>query len=267
MRRIFAAIESLRRPWAAASVALGLVFQGFLAGSPCRAEGPRALPAAQGDRLSRIAEPAMPLFIESDANTPARLSPAERPSAPPASRRPLMCCRPTQAAAPRNIHPTLAALADAVKPRRQSAADWPATSHRPDREGPAAIEPPAGTNLAPPKLIANPWARPETEKPAEPSQWRTTENRPVRLAKFNEPPPAAAAAVSPPHGGEGKMIAGPAVEQHSIKDPAIEARAITHRAVENLPNDVRETGGNPLRAAANDAAQRPGRWSGLNPLR
>lgn len=260
VRRVFAVIDSLRRPCAAASVALGLVFQVFPGGDDCRAEGPRPLPEVVNNGVSRAIEPATPLFIESDANTPARLVPVEGPSAPPATRLPLMCCRPTHTAAPRNIHPTLAALAEAVKPRHHAVADRPAMSHDPDSEGPAAIEPPAGTNLAAPKLISNPWARAASDKPAEPSQWRTSESRPVRLARFNELPPAAA--VSRPPSGAGQMIARPAVQEHSTRAPAIE-----HHAITNLPADGPATGANPLRAAAHQTVQRPDRWSGLNPLR
>jgi len=250
-------IDSLRRPCAAASVALGFVFQVFPGGDDCRAEGPRPLPEVVNNGVSRAIEPATPLFIESDANTPARLAPVEGPSAPPATRLPLMCCRPTHTAAPRNIHPTLAALAEAVKPRHHTAAGRPAMSHDPDSEGPAAIEPPAGTNLVAPKLISNPWARAGAEQPAEPSRWRTSENRAVRLARFNELPPAAPAAISPRPSGEGLMIADRAIEHH----------AITDRSIENMPAEVPATGANPLRAAANHAVQRPDRWSGLNPLR
>ncbi|HVX62282.1 MAG TPA: hypothetical protein VHC19_16820, partial [Pirellulales bacterium] len=77
-----------------------------------------------GQRLTE--DPDAGFTTVSDANTPARL-----PSPPPfrsAPTRPLTCCHPNAPHPGQQIHPTLAALAEAVRPGRGQAMASPAHS-------------------------------------------------------------------------------------------------------------------------------------------
>jgi len=108
--------------WAVLAVCLGLPPSlGWCAA--CQADEYAGLRENTEIAQAREAEPAGPMVVVSDANTPARLESAEIAASQPLSPRPLMCCRPSQQAAPgrqanSTLHPTLTALAEAVRPRR-----------------------------------------------------------------------------------------------------------------------------------------------------
>jgi hypothetical protein len=153
------------------------------------------------------------------------------------------------------VHPTLAALSSAIKPRRQQAvAASPEFPESPPArgsnalEGPAVIERPPESSPAPPKLISNPWVQGGSDQPAERLPWRTHPSRPVRLAEFNQPPP--------------NPQPSPKPTPSDPPSPSIDDRATIDSRV-----DERTAGENPLRDMDVDPAQRPGRWSGPNPLR
>lgn len=102
-------------------------------GDACRAEDPIEPPdgveaATASDQVSDG-----PLLGSAEANTPARLDDAATSASQPLTPRPLFCCRPTHSAKPdvgadRQVHPTLAALADAVRPRRTTKPSAPRPS-------------------------------------------------------------------------------------------------------------------------------------------
>ena len=180
------------------------------------------LPACQADEnagLSESAESAeasdtdadASMVVVSDANTPARLEPAETAASQPISPRPLMCCRPSHPATPvrradPKVHPTLAALAEAVRPRQASHTDaarstaapaparrmqsaqrqsWPVSLNGPaaellqpqplpndSRPTPAPIGPPVERRVAAenkPLTISNPWAAAKIVAEQEPA--------------------------------------------------------------------------------------------------
>lgn len=80
----------------------------------------------------------------SDANTPARLAPVESAPAPAplhsVSQRPLACCRPNMPRPGQRVHPTLAALAEAVRPHRAQTVFSPAPAEPLRQDMPARQE-------------------------------------------------------------------------------------------------------------------------------
>lgn len=102
----------------------------------CEAAEPGLLPELETTEPTDGAVTAGPLLNAAEANTPARLDDEATNASQPISPRPLMCCRPAPAATQdartgAQVHPTLAALAEAVRPRRKAS---PTPMAEPDRQ-------------------------------------------------------------------------------------------------------------------------------------
>lgn len=106
------------------------------------------------------------MAVVSDANTPARLEPAETAASQPLSQRPLMCCRPSHPATPvrhvdSKVHPTLAALAEAVRPRRASYTDSASSSAAPASARRTQSAPQQSWGIAPKNLPGAEFSQPK----------------------------------------------------------------------------------------------------------
>lgn len=151
-----------------------------LPNTACKAAEPGLLPELETTEPADDALPAGPLLKAAEANTPARLDDEATGASRPISSRPLMCCRPAppaaQGAQPRGeVHPTLAALAEAVRPRR-------------------------GASRAPTKESAQQQvAQDATETAIEPSASarEVSEPEPLRNDSFEAPSPITAPAAPP----------------------------------------------------------------------
>lgn len=235
------------------------------------------LPACQADENAGLSESAdsaeasdtdadASMVVVSDANTPARLEPAETAASQPISPRPLMCCRPSHPAMPvrradPKVHPTLAALAEAVRPRQASPIDaarstaapapagrmqsaqrksWPVSLN-----GPVSRNKPVSRNMSAAEFL-QPQPLPNDSRPTPapigpPADRRAAaENKPLTISN-----PWAAA----------KIVAEqePAAQAHSAQEPASQQDSV-HNAMHE--DAVQE------RAAHQDAARAEARAPG-----
>lgn len=304
---------ALRRFALAAAISLACL-AGFsdLPNSACKAAEPGLLPKLETSERSDGAVIAGPLLKAAEANTPARLDDEAASASQPISPRPLMCCRPAPSAAQNarsgaQVHPTLAALAEAVRPRRKSS---PAPMAEPARQPVApqvteatepAAEPiaPASENSEPQPLRndslefrsplaapAEPQVEPQPKPDGHSPPLTITNPWAARLApvapKEQAPPPAREAVKEP--------IAEPTRQQRAWKSaepkpvrlaryhrPEAQGQATVSlspapvdRAVdaERILPEV-STDENPLRGRDASRNPRPGAWSSAvgNPLR
>lgn len=124
---------------------------------------PGLLPELEATEPADGALPAGPLLKAAEANTPARLDDEATNASQPISPRPMMCCRPAPSAAQdarsgARVHPTLAALAEAVRSRRK-ASYVPAVE--PDRPPVAPVVSEATGTAAKPNTPASKIPEPE----------------------------------------------------------------------------------------------------------
>ncbi|HVX59416.1 MAG TPA: hypothetical protein VHC19_02405 [Pirellulales bacterium] len=230
-------------------------------GAPaCWAAEPGLLPELETTEPADDALPAGPLLKAAEANTPARLDDGATGASQPISSRPLMCCRPAPSAAQgaqtgAQVHPTLAALAEAVRPRRgasraptkesaqqQVAPDATETAiessasasevsepeplHNDSFEAPSPITAPAAPPAKPdekraPLTVANPWA--EKRAPLTVSNRWAEKSAPLTVANpwAARLAPGAIKEQAPPPANE--PVAEPTVEP--VAEPTSQQRA------------------------------------------
>lgn len=178
--------RSGKMPWFTLGLALASFF-GQVRTACC--EEPANISAA-GDRPFWAPSEAEPAMI-SDANTPARLTPEEPAATRPSSPRPLTCCNPNIPRPGHGIHPTLAALAEAVRPRHQPGS----TSSAPVPAEPVGEEGAAALTVESPSTEMPSAQTPSADLP--PIAAPAAEARPPEILSPETPPVAAPAAVAP----------------------------------------------------------------------
>lgn len=207
-----------RRLLGIALLATSIAWHAATRGASCQAGEPGLLPALEKPETAEGPLSDGPLLKAAEANTPARLDEEATSASQPISPRPLMCCRPAPQAArgargAEPVHPTLAALAEAVRPRR-GATHLPPPEAAPQSPAPEMGLEPAAAPLgetSPPEPLRN-------DELALPGAIEPTSNMgpPPRVKPFT--PDESAAQLGPPPAESRREIV-PKVPPLTIANP------------------------------------------------
>lgn len=207
----------------------------------CQAAEPVERPGRAEANMAGAGKSEGPLLGSAEANTPARLDAAATSASQPLSPRPLFCCRPEHSAQPDagggQVHPTLAALAEAIRPRRAPK--------------PIARQPRAMPSQLPPSQAADTFDESQSspvESYAEPEPLRH------ESPELHEEMPTPAAEAAP------RVIANPWMTKTPAK-ASIAARALAAGPAAQTPRPAAEKKQSIERPAAPPAEQRGWRSS------